>query len=77
MIGYDNESYQVKFNKPGDMRIGINELVCNLIGLEQELPMFEPVIANISQEFIDSNKNYLNFVLVIILLKFFFNLLKL
>jgi len=56
MVGDDNESYQVKFNKPEDFRIGINELVCNLIGLELELPVFEPVIANISQDIIDSNE---------------------
>ena len=56
MVGEDNESYQVKFNRPEDFRIGINELVCNLIGLELELPVFEPIIANISQEIINSNK---------------------
>ena len=61
MIGDDNESYQVKFNKPDDMRIGINELVCNLIGLELELPMFESIIASISQELIDSNEKLSEF----------------
>ena len=61
MVGDDNESYQVKFNKPNDMRIGINELVCNLIGLELELPLFQPLIANISQELIDSNEKLSEF----------------
>lgn len=56
IVGDDNTSYQVKFNKPDDMRIGINELVCTLIGLELELPVFEPVIANVSQDIIDGNK---------------------
>jgi hypothetical protein len=57
IVGEDNISYLIKFNKPTDMRIGINELICNLIGLELELPVFEPVIANVSQDIIDSNEN--------------------
>ncbi len=57
MVGDDNESYQIKFNKPDDFRIGINELVCNLIGLELELPVFEPVIAKISRGIIQGNKD--------------------
>lgn len=56
IVGDDGVSYLVKFNTPTDMRIGINELICNLIGLELELPVFEPIIANISQDMIDNNE---------------------
>jgi hypothetical protein len=61
LVGDDSVSYLVKFNKPTDMRIGINELVCNLIGLELELPVFNPVIVNVSQELIDSNDDLKNY----------------
>lgn len=57
MVGSDSKSYQVKFNKPDDMRIGINELVCTIIASELGLPVFQPVIANVSQELIDGNES--------------------
>ena len=55
MVGKDNETYFVKFNEKNNNRIGINELVCNLIGLKLELPLFEPIIAIISEELIKNN----------------------
>ena len=77
MVGEDNESYQVKFNRPEDFRIGINELVCNLIGLELELPVFEPVIADISQGIMNGNKKLEEFESGGHLLKFISSRLKL
>lgn len=55
MVGEDMQTYHVKFNKPDDLRIGINEIVCSLVGLELELPLFKPIIAKISQKVIDSH----------------------
>ena len=52
MVGNDNESYHVKFNLKNDTRIGINEMVCSLVGQYLELPVFDPIIANVSSEII-------------------------
>ena len=52
----DNEPYQAKFNRPKDFRIGINDLVCNLIGLELELPVFEPAVADIPHGIMNGSK---------------------
>ena len=61
MVGDDFETYHVKFNKPTDNRIGINEIICSLVGLELELPLFNPIIAKVSQDVIDSSDDLENY----------------
>jgi len=61
VVGKDTETYFVKFNEKDNARIGINELICNLIGLKLELPLFDPIIAIVSEDLINSKEQLKEF----------------